>query len=153
VTAPPGWTSYENPVTGWSVAYPATWRRVPGAGSPENSDFVDPRTNARLRVSALDVDRAKTSVIVNWLRQEQALKREAKDYQRIRMEPGDGADGSTQADWEFTHTVKGKTVHVLSRGAVRNGHGYILYWHTLDTRWKADTPLMWRLFSTFRPGP
>jgi hypothetical protein len=44
-------------------------------------------------------------------------------------------------------------VHVLNRGAIRNGHGYALYWHTREDLWLQDQPLMRQLFATFRPGP
>jgi hypothetical protein len=141
--------SYVDPAAGWSVAYPAGWlRQPPRAG---NIDFKDPLTGAFLRIGS--VETANPSAIQDWRMYEISLRSDAPDYRRVRMDPGDGDDGSTQADWEFTYTYRGETVHVLDRGAVRNRHGYALYWHTSEARWATDEPLMWQLFATFRPGP
>nr|MDT0665601.1 hypothetical protein [Micromonospora sp. DSM 115978] len=146
--APPGWVTYQDP-TGWSISYPADWTRRP-RGNPGNVDFENPRTGALLRIGTVDV--ANPSALADWLAHEQSFQDSEDDYRRIRLEPSDGATGAEQADWEFTYTLRGETVHVLDRGVIRNGHGYALYWRTTQQRWSDDEPLMWRLFSTFRPG-
>ncbi|MEX5708324.1 protein kinase [Parafrankia sp. FMc6] len=149
VTAPPGWVSYVDP-TGWSIAYPSRWQRRPGPGGEGNTDFVDPATGTFLRIGS--IASANTSAIEDWRTNEISFRDRVRDYRRVRIEPGDGADGATQADWEFTYASGGGTVHVLNRGAVRNGHGYALYWYTAEELWEADQPLMRQLFATFRPA-
>ncbi len=152
VTAPPGWVSYVDPNAGWSVAYPSTWQRRQGPGGPGNVDFVDPATKAFLRVGS--VSQANTSAIGDWQRNEAGFVRSVQDYRRVRLAPSDGGDGTEQADWEFGYRRSdGVMVHVLNRGAVRNGHGYALYWHTREDLWLQDQALMHQLFGAFRPGP
>jgi hypothetical protein len=147
---PPGWVSYVDP-TGWSVAYPAGWTRLPGRAGPGNVDFVEPATGTFLRIGS--IEKAHTSALADWRAHEADFRKQAREYRRVRLEPTDGAGGRTQADWEFTYRSAGGTDHVLDRGAVRNGHGYALYWHIRDDRWTTDLPLMRKMFATFRPAP
>ncbi|WP_239380854.1 serine/threonine-protein kinase [Frankia sp. CIT1] len=149
VTPPAGWQSYSGR-SGWSVAYPPGWEQHP-AGGTERIDFINPDTGAYLRVDT--AAQANPSALADWQAHEGDLRARLTNYERVRITPSDGGDGSIQADWEFLYTSGGKRVHVLNRGIVRNGHGYALYWSTSDASWSADLPLMWRLFSTFRPGP
>ncbi len=150
--APPGWSSYADPDAGWSVAYPTGWRRQAGPGGPGNVDFMDPVSGSFLRVGS--VRDANTSAIVDWQRNEAGFDRSVQDYRRVRLASSDGGDGTDQADWEFTYRRSdGVMVHVLNRGAIRNGHGYALYWHTREDLWLQDQPLLRQLFETFRPGP
>ncbi|MCK9896876.1 serine/threonine-protein kinase [Frankia sp. AgB32] len=150
--APPGWASYTDPDAGWSVAYPTGWRRQAGPGGPGNVDFMDPVSGSFLRVGS--VRQANTSAIVDWQRNEAGFVRSVQDYRRVRLASSDGGDGTNQADWEFTYRRSdGVMVHVLNRGAIRNGHGYALYWHTRDDLWLQDQPLLRQLLGTFRPGP
>jgi serine/threonine protein kinase len=150
--APAGWVSYTDPDAGWSVSYPAAWQRQAGPGGAGNVDFVDPATRSFLRVGS--VRQANTSALGDWQRNEAGFVRSVQDYRRVRLAPSDGGDGAGQADWEFTYRRSdGVMVHVLNRGAILNGHGYALYWHTRDDLWLRDQPLMRELFGTFRPGP
>jgi hypothetical protein len=144
--------SYVDPTAGWSVAYPSDWQRREGPGGPGNVDFVDPATRSFLRVGS--VRQANTSAIGDWQRNEAGFRQSVRDYRQIRLAPSDGGDGTNQADWEFGYRGSdGVMVHVLNRGAIRNGHGYALYWHTREDLWLQDQPLMRQLFATFRPGP
>ncbi|WP_322762512.1 serine/threonine-protein kinase [Frankia sp. Cr2] len=149
VAPPAGWQSYRGP-SGWSVAYPQGWEAHP-AGGTERIDFRNPDTGSYLRIDTSM--QANPSALVDWQTHEPGLRAQVLNYERLRIVPSDGGDGSIQADWEFIYTSGGKKVRVLNRGVVRNGHGYALYWSTSDATWSADLPLMWRLFSTFRPGP
>ncbi|WP_163547997.1 serine/threonine-protein kinase [Candidatus Frankia nodulisporulans] len=149
---PPGWASYTDQAAGWSLAYPAGWRSQPGPGGAGNVDFMDPATGSFLRVGS--VREANTSAIGDWRRIEASFVRSVQDYRRIRLTPSDGGDGTNQADWEFAYRRSdGVMVHVLNRGAIRNRHGYALYWHTPEDLWLQDQSLMASLFETFRPGP
>ncbi|MCL9757729.1 protein kinase [Frankia sp. AiPa1] len=149
---PPGWASYTDPSAGWSVAYPTGWRPQPGPGGAGNVDFVDPASDSFLRVGS--VRRANTSAIGAWQYNEASFVRSVQDYRRLRLAPSGGGDGTNQADWEFAYRRSdGVMVHVLNRGAIRNGHGYALYWHTREDHWLQDQPMMASLFGTFRPGP
>ncbi|MCM3882945.1 serine/threonine-protein kinase [Frankia sp. R82] len=153
VAVPPlGWASYTDQAAGWSLAYPADWRSQPGPGGVGNVDFMDPATGSFLRVGS--VREANTSAIGDWRRIEASFVRTVQDYRRIRLTPSDGGDGTNQADWEFAYRRSdGVMVHVLNRGAIRNSHGYALYWHTREDHWLQDQPLMASLFGTFRPAP
>ncbi len=149
VTPPPGWHTYSGP-SGWSIAYPDGWEERPAPGS-EGRNFSNPQTGAYLHIDI--TMRANPSALADWMAHEDDVRARVSDYRRVKIAASDGGNGTIQADWEFTHTSGGKTVHVLNRGFVRNGHGYALYWSTADSRWETDLPLMWQLFSTFRPGP
>ncbi|KLL11773.1 hypothetical protein FrCorBMG51_09290, partial [Protofrankia coriariae] len=146
---PPGWRTYSGP-SGWSIAYPEGWEERPAPGN-EGRNFTNPQTGAYLHIDI--TQQANPSALADWTAHEDGLSAQVPDYRRVKIAPSDGGDGAMQADWEFTYTSGGKTVHVLNRGFVRNGHGYALYWRTADSRWEMDLPLMWQLFSTFRPGP
>ncbi len=149
VAPPAGWQSYRGS-SGWSIAYPQGWEQHP-AGGTERIDFRNPDTGSYLRIDTSM--QANPSALVDWQAHEPGLRAQVPNYERLRIAPSDGGDGSIQADWEFVYTSGGKKVRVLNRGVVRNGHGYALYWSTSDATWSADLALMWRLFSTFRPGP
>ncbi len=148
VTPPAGWQSHVGP-SGWSIAYPQRWSLRP-AGGTERIDFLNPETGAYLRIDTAAA--ANPSALADWQAHEAGFRTTVSNYQRVKIEASDGGAGAIQADWEFTYTSGGRTVHVLNRGVVRNGHGYALYWSTPDSRWPTDLSLMWQLFSTFRPG-
>ncbi len=149
VTPPLGWHTYSAP-SGWSIAYPDGWEERPAPGN-EGRNFSNPQTGAYLHIDI--TMQANPSALADWMTHEDDVRTRVPDYRRVKIAASDGGNGAIQADWEFTHTSGGKTVHVLNRGFVRNGHGYALYWRTADSRWETDLPLMWQLFSTFRPGP
>lgn len=151
--APPGWVSYID-TAGWSIAYPSTWERRTAPGDDAGYvDFVDPRTGTFLRVGSSFANPGG-SVIEAWRAEEADFRDAHPDYQRVRLEPSGGDDGTAQADWEFTYSEEGRgKVHVLNRGAIRGGHGYALYWFTAEALWAGDQPLRRQMFSTFRPGP
>jgi hypothetical protein len=154
MVAPPGWVSYAD-ASGWSVAYPALWQRVVGAGGLGTVDFVDPGTGTFLRVGS--VTAAPRSVLDGWLKNFEAAFRgdtqHYPDYQRVRLAPADGGTGASEADLEFTFRADRGKVHVLDRGASRGGHGYLLYWQTGEERWTVDSPLRQQMWASFRPAP
>ncbi|MBL7492861.1 hypothetical protein [Frankia sp. AgW1.1] len=154
VTPPRGWVSYVD-AAGWSLAYPSSWKRAAGAGGAGTVDFTNPTTGTVLRVGS--VGQAPASILRDWLTNFETASQGGPmgltDYQRLRLAPVGTGDGSTEADWEYTYSKDGGKVHVLSRGADRGGHGYLLSWQTEDKQWASDQGLRRQLFATFRPAP
>jgi len=150
---PAGWVSYADP-TGWSIAYPSGWRRQAGLGGPGTVDFTDPAAGTVLRVGG--VGQAPASILRDWLANFETASHSGPmslpGYQRLRLEPADGGDGSTEADWEYSYSKDGGTIHVLVRGANRGGHGYLLSWQTEEELWTGDQALRRQLFAAFRPA-
>ncbi len=154
VPPPRGWVSYTDPA-GWSLAYPSSWKRAAGAGGAGTVDFTNPTTGTVLRVGS--AGQAPASVLRDWLTNFDTASHSGPmglaDYQRLRLAPVGTGDGSTEADWEYTYSMDGGKVHVLSRGADRGGHGYLLSWRTGEQQWASDQALRRQLFATFRPAP
>ncbi|WP_049807035.1 serine/threonine-protein kinase [Pseudofrankia inefficax] len=154
VTPPRGWVSYVD-AAGWSLAYPSSWKRSAGVGGTGTVDFTNPATGTVLRVGS--AGQAPASILRDWLTNfdtaSQGGPMGLTDYQRLRLAPVGTGDGSTEADWEYTYSKDGGKVHVLSRGADRGGHGYLLSWQTEDKQWASDQGLRRQLFATFRPAP
>jgi len=151
---PAGWVSYHD-AAGWSIAYPSSWRRQAGLGGPGTVDFTDPAAGTVLRVGG--AGQAPASILRDWLANFETASHSGPmsrvGYQRLRLEPADGGDGSTEADWEYTYSKDGGTIHVLVRGANRGGHGYLLSWQTEEELWTGDEALRRQLFAAFRPAP
>jgi hypothetical protein len=154
VTPPAGWVSYTDPA-GWSIAYPAGWTRNAGVGGPGTVDVSDPATGTVLRVGSEGL--APASVLRDWLTNFETASHSGAmglaGYHRLRLGPVDHGDGSTEAEWEYTFSKNGGTVHVVLRGADRGGHGYLLSWQTKEELWAGDQALRRRLFAAFRPAP
>jgi hypothetical protein len=151
VTPPAGWLSYRDP-TGWSITYPASWKVVVGAAGAGTVDFQDPATRAFLRVVNVSPPPASE---LDWLRgvDTALFPVTFHGYERLRLAASGGGTGATQADLEFTGQQNGGAFHVLDRGVIRHGHGYLLYWQAGTAQWSADQALRLQMYASFRPAP
>jgi serine/threonine protein kinase len=144
---PAGWTRYTNPDIGWSVGVPAGWQRRISGG---HSDFLDPAGGRYVRIDTRTPP--GPSAKGAWEDYEPGFAKTHSGYRRIRIENVAWRDYTNVADWEFTYTSRGTTLHALDRGAVIGGHGYGIFFQTRESRWQDSQPLLADIFRTFRPA-
>lgn len=79
---------------------------------------------------------------------------EYPDYRMLQINPVTPAPyrGATVADWEFTYTRDGGTVHVLSRWVTVSGATYVLRWSAPEDTWQRDAGQRRAVFGSFTPG-
>jgi hypothetical protein len=144
---PAGWQNYHNSRFGWSIAIPPGFTQSASRGN--QVDFRDSSTGRLLRVEI--APQANASAIGDWRTYEPTFARQVSSYQRIRLEPADGADGVRAADWEFLFRDGGTNLHVLNRGVIDGRSAHALYWQTPDSSWTSSLQLRDQIFSTFQP--
>jgi eukaryotic-like serine/threonine-protein kinase len=144
---PAGWQAYRNPKFGWSIAVPPEFSRSGGAGVNQ----VDFRDNAGRLLRVEIAPKANASAIGDWRKYEPTFARQVSNYQRVRIDPADGADGVRAADWEFMFRDGGADLHVLNRGVIDGESAHALYWQTPDSSWTSSQQLRDQIFSTFQP--
>jgi hypothetical protein len=146
---PAGWTDYTDPQYGWHLAVPPGFSRS-SSGGANQTDFRD----GQGRLMRVEIaPQAHASAIGDWRSYEPSFARQVGSYQRIRIEPADGGDGSQAADWEFTFTDGGARLHVLNRGVVDGRTAHALYWQTPASSWDSSQQLRDQIFATFQPPP
>lgn len=148
VAVPAGWQTYRNPRYGWTVAHPPNWSVGPGISS-DQVDLRDPATSRLLRVEI--GAQAHPSAIADWYSYEPVFAQKVQGYQRIKIAPSDGGNGTRSADWEFTFRSGSVTLHVLDRGVVDGKTAHALYWQTTDSDWAASQQQFQQLASSFVP--
>lgn len=147
---PAGWQTYHDSQFGWSIGVPPGFQRSSG-GTTNQTDFRNPSTGELLRVEI--APQAHASAIGDWRSYEPTFARQVSNYQRIRMDPADGGDGTRAADWEFLFSDGGARLHVLNRGAIDGRSAHALYWQTRDSLWASSQQMRDTAFSTFQPPP
>jgi hypothetical protein len=145
---PAGWQTYHNSRYGWSIGVPPGFAQTSGQTSTQ-VDFREAGTGRMLRVDI--APQAHASAIGDWRSYEPVFARQVSGYQRIRLEPADGADGVRAADWEFTFNGGSTRLHVLNRGVIDGRSAHALYWQTPDNSWASSEQLRDQIFATFQP--
>jgi hypothetical protein len=106
----------------------------------------------------LQIDATSTpgsSAVGAWQSEESAISRSFTNYQRVRLETVTYRGGWDAADWEWTYSRGGTTLHALNRGFVTDArHGYAIYWTAADSTWSGarNQELLHRFFSSFQPA-
>ncbi|MEZ0071834.1 protein kinase domain-containing protein [Planotetraspora sp. GP83] len=141
---PDGWHRYKDK-TGFSVALPDGWKV-----DRRDSTGVWFRGPDRSRYLLIGMtDKPKSDAVKDWKSQEKSAG--FPGYNRVRIESVDYYEEA--ADWEFTWRMSSGKAHVLNRGFVTDKHhGYAIYWHTLDNRWKKDFYYFETFAATFTPA-
>jgi hypothetical protein len=153
---PAGYHRYTSP-EGFSIALPDGWHLVGGNGYGSGSVFAGPGgakgTHTRLQIDW--TGKPGTDAAANWRSEESAVKGKFPGYHRVRLTAVDYRGYRTAADWEFTYTSGGTTMHALNRGFVTDAHhGYAIYLTAPDSGWHGGhTAHMLQTFlKTFKPA-
>ena len=135
-TAPAGWTTYEDPTVGWSIAYPEGWTiESDPVGDGSSVDISDPETGAYLRVDW--VSPPGPSAVGAWRDQEASFAADHAGYERIALEPTEFRDYEA-ATWEFTWEEESGTVHAVDLGfIVGDDYGFALNFVAPDSEWES----------------
>lgn len=129
--APEGWTQYEDPTTGYSIAYPEGWSIEEGRGTSQSVDFVDPDSGAYMRVDWTDTpgDSAQAA----WEAQEPDFESSHANYERITMEETTFQDYEA-SHWEYTWGDD-VTYHAVNLGFVTGDYGFALNYQAPESSW------------------
>jgi hypothetical protein len=145
--APTGWTSYEDPAGGFSIAYPEGWRIVPaGAGQ---TDFRDPETGTYMRVAWTD---QPGDDVVGRLREIAAnFSSRHTGYEELGIQTADYRDYDAGA-WDYTYASGRATLRATNLQFLTGGRGYALNFQTSADNWEDHQELFEAFKETFRPG-
>jgi serine/threonine protein kinase len=144
---PAGWHRYTDPSLGWSVAVPKGWQRSVQAGGTQFSDPAGGRY-----VSFGTRYPAGSSAIGAWRSQERAFRSTHSNYQRLQLATVPVAGADDAADWQFTYTEGGVSLHALDRGMVYGTRGYGIYFQTHTDQWASSARMLRTIVSTYQPG-
>ena len=143
---PPGW-QMRNDGTGFSVPVPDGWQF--GRDSDGRALWRNPSHSLLLLI---DQSRhPKSNPVQDWLNNEAARRSGYRNYHRIKIVAVDYWDKA--ADWEFTYTNNGTTLHVLNRGFITApDQAYSIYWSTPAKQWSSDEKQLAVILAGFRPA-
>jgi hypothetical protein len=143
---PAGWVTHSD--SGWAVAVPPAY--APGSfnGYPQYKDRATGRT---LRVSTTGAGGGKTDAVQDRRVQAAGFAAKHQNYRPISIAKADYR-GLEAADWEFTYSDGGASLHALNRVFVVNGRGYSLFFQTHgDDDWTAARADFDKIAAAFRP--
>ena len=127
---PRGWASYEDPATGFAIAYPRGWT-VERNGTL--TDFRDPRSGAYLRVD--HTSSPGPSPEQAWRELETRFAAENPEYRRLRI-ASTTFKGFPAAIWEFTYTGRGVPLRAVDLGFVTGEYGFALNFQSRAEDWE-----------------
>lgn len=142
VSVPDGWTLYENPDTGYTIAHPEGWEIQTGNGTAQSVDFVDPETGAYMRVDWKSPP--GPSAQGAWEDYEPSFADQNAGYERIEMTETT-FQGYEASHWEYTYGQDSK-MHAVNLGFIAGDYGFALNYQAPESSWDGllDT------FETFR---
>ncbi|MEO3871622.1 protein kinase [Nonomuraea sp. B12E4] len=148
---PAGWKTHKDKM-GFSIGLPKGWKEWTRSG--RQVQFRGP--GAASHATYLMIEEAAKpgkDPVEDWKKQEPKLKRGFGGYKKIGITKVDDLPEGIKAaaDWDFTwNTNTGKT-RVRDRAVVMdNGRAYAIYWHTLNSHWKADYDFFEGFYATFK---
>jgi hypothetical protein len=142
---PAGFRLYQDP-TGFAVAVPQGWSR-----SVQGTDtyFRQPDGSGYLQVD--QTSQPKPDTLQDWRQQASTAASRFPGYHLVRLDRV-AYRGWDAADWEFTWTSGGSTVHVLNRNIrPSDRHAYALYWSVPDGEWDARQQDFSVIAASFQP--
>jgi tRNA A-37 threonylcarbamoyl transferase component Bud32 len=143
---PDGWTEYQHPAAGYTIAHPAGWQVEPSGGP--RIDISDPESGSYLRIDW--TDEPQPDPVADWRTQSEGFASRHEAYREIRIEPYEYRDYDA-AVWEFTYRDDGADLHVANLGFVAGPRGYALYFQTPEDRWASSQETFTSFRETFRP--
>jgi hypothetical protein len=113
--------------------------------------YKDPDTGRTLRVSKTNPGEGEEAVVHDREAQAAAFAQRHRDYRQLRIAAVDYR-GYPAADWEFTYSDGGASLHALSRVFVVDGTGYSLFFQThSDDDWAAAHKDFDQIAASFQP--
>ncbi|MGP3930642.1 protein kinase domain-containing protein [Nonomuraea sp. KM88] len=151
---PDGWKMYKDKKLGFSIGLPKGWDVWDRGGRQVKFKGPGAASNAYLMIE--EAAEPGSDPYKDWKKQEPQLKHNFGGYKKLDIKKVDAAKFGymkAAADWDFTwNTNTGKT-RVRNRGFVTtNGRAYAIYWHTLNSHWKADYDFFEGFCATFKPA-
>ena len=148
VAAPAGWRTVTD-TPGWRAAIPPTYLSSTFDGAPQYRDQNSGRT---LRIAATAAGKGQIDAVSDRRTQASSFAGSHDDYAEISIAPVNYR-GDQSADWEFTYTSKGASLHALSRVFVVDGRGYSLFFQTRSTDdWVAARAEFDQIAAGFQPA-
>ncbi|MEV0968614.1 serine/threonine-protein kinase [Microtetraspora glauca] len=143
---PKGWKRYKDK-TGFSIALPKGWKEYKRDGGS-----VWFRGSDRSQYLLIGMTSSpKDDAVKDWKSQEKSAPSRFGGYELIDIRRVDYFKEA--ADWEFTWRTWSGKAHVINRGFVTDKrHGYAIYWHTQDKRWKKEYHYFETFTATFKPA-
>ena len=146
--APEGWTTYTEPETGWSIAYPAGWSATEGSIDDDSIDLSDPATGSYLRIDWND--EPGDDVMESLSAQEQDFAAEHSGYEQVQLTETE-FQGFEAGLWEYTY-FDGVDLHAYNLQFVTdNGYGFALNFQTHEDEWEESQDLWEQFQATFTP--
>jgi serine/threonine protein kinase len=143
---PQGWVTHTE--NGWTVAVPPSYSPGSFNGAPQ---YKDHKTGRTLRVSTTAPGGAKADAVADRRVQAAAFAAKHANYRELSIAKADYR-GLEAADWEFTYTDGGASLHALSRVFVVDGRGYSLFFQTHgDDDWTAARADFDKIAASFKP--
>ena len=143
---PAGWEMRDDG-TGFSVPVPDGWTF--GRDSDGRPLW---RNASHTMLLLIDQSRhPKSDPVQDWLNNEAARRSGYQNYHRIKIVAVDYWDKA--ADWEFTYSLNGTSLHVLNRGFVTApDQAYSIYWSAPAAQWAGDEKQLAVVLAGFRPA-
>ncbi|GLW97324.1 serine/threonine-protein kinase [Microtetraspora sp. NBRC 16547] len=143
---PKGWRRYKDK-TGFSIALPKGWKEF-----RRDSGNVYFRGSDRSQFVQIGMTSTPGSdAEKDWRKQEKTARYKFGGYDLIDIRKVNYFQDA--ADWEFTWRTWSGKAHVINRGFVTDKrHGYAIYWHTRDSRWKKEYHYFETFTATFTPA-
>jgi serine/threonine protein kinase len=146
---PAGWTTYRDEEGGYTIAYPSGWEIVPNRAADSNTDFVDPDTEAYMRVAwRTPPDPAGAQGAWEAYEPSFAARHASEGYRLIGIEeyPYRGYDAAL---WEYTYGG----YHAINLGFVVDEYGFALNLQTPAEVWPDYQDELETFKATFQPPP
>lgn len=149
---PAGWTLHRDAEFHFSLALPPGWHRIGIAGAHSGAVFAA-SDGGFPRVQIDYSSTPGTDAAAAWRGLEPAVRGSSRDYRGLGIRPVGYRSFRTAADWEFTRTEGGGTMHVLDRGLADDRAGYAIMFSCAAGQWDgaACTALRQGFFETFQP--
>lgn len=149
-SVPDGWSSYTDPKTGYTLAYPPGWQVQARDGT--RTDFTEPSTGTYLRVDW--TDEPGPSAQADWERQSKDFGARHSGYREIRIEPTQFQGSDNASLWEYSYSAGGATLHAYNLGFVLgDDYGFALNFQTREENWAPAQKLWEQLKAGFRSPP
>lgn len=154
--APGGWATYDEPTTGYSIAYPESWEIVENPiDDGSSTDFRDPETGGYLRVDW--TSDPGPSAVGAWEALEPDFASRHAGYRRIGNIDPTTFQGYEAAVWEFGWTESDTRMHSVDLGFIvtvddEPTHGFALNSVAPEVAWDGLQDEFIRFQETFS-GP
>jgi hypothetical protein len=144
---PTGWSRYADPQLHWKVGVPPGWTRSTTASGTQ---FSDPAGGRYFLIATRYP--AGSSAVKAWQDSERSFSNSHADYQRVALHTIDIAGAKDAADWEFTYTDGGASLHALDRAEVFGTRGYAIYEQSHSDQWASSQRLFDQIQRSFVHG-